>query len=101
MVLRFESPVEGVDPITGDRFTSDRHLVLCSEIHQTHEWTRFITEGGSETARWPTSTASSPVTTTPAPPDAHSRPPSGTIHIDPVYLTRCISSAAKAAFVQG
>ncbi len=81
VVVRFESPVEGMDPITGDRFTSDRHVVLCAEIHQTHEWTRFITEAGSEAARWPTATVQSMRWPAPATPstDDHGRAPLGAV----------------------
>lgn len=75
VVVRFHQPVEGVDSDSGEGFTSDRHTVACSEVHQTHEWTRFTNAAGSEAARWPTSMVQSIRWPSPPAPEAHGDEP--------------------------
>lgn len=55
VVVRFAWPVDGLDPIDGDQFRSDRHRVAAARAHQDPTDTTFISSQGEIVARWDTS----------------------------------------------
>jgi len=50
----FTRPVSGVDQTSGDDFTSDRHIVLATQVTQDLARTTFVDNNGEVVAEWPT-----------------------------------------------
>ncbi|MGP0006185.1 MAG: hypothetical protein ACLPTB_15035 [Acidimicrobiales bacterium] len=50
----FNEPVPGFDPVTGDTFTSNRHIVMASVVERNLHETSLVDLNGEVVAAWPT-----------------------------------------------
>ena len=54
LIIWFNEPVNGKDPVTKEIFKSNRHRIAASAVNQNSETTNFVTSDGTVVGEWPT-----------------------------------------------